>query len=299
MEAPAPAFKTFAASIFGWVIVTLGVILLYLYSAIPFYQSRLFVKTLKDKVGEKALVTVPQFLRPYNYLQPTIRFRFLEILTENDLMRDPQFDPLTTMGLSAVEEVVSREPLYDPRNYIKLAEAYNEKGKDQPQFFKEAEKFARRGLELSPNRPSILYPLSFALAGQDKFEEAIEVAGERVVLNPRLAMSLFNLGLQLALAGKSRWDEAYEELKAAIELDGASASSLGSQDKNNLAMIFKEMITAHILREDADRLIKIAELYLRLGGAPVDDLRTVVDLAKNKRWDILKNAVRMGQGTAN
>lgn len=280
----------------GWALLIATAVLFYASIVIPFRQSTQFVQNLSSKSGEKILSVYPQFTKPYNYLQPTIRFRFLELLLEDNLVREPRFEPLVKASIEGLEEVARKEEQYEPRHFIKLAEVYNEKGKDSPEFFVKAEENARKALRLSPQRQNIYYPLAFSLAGQERYDEAIAVAREAVSISPELAKAHFNLGLHLALAGKTRWDEAIDEFHRAVKLQGETASRLGSQDRKNLEIILKEMLVAHIYSRDRARAVGVAELFLKLEDAPRSDLEFIISLADEGKWDELIAIVKKGRG---
>lgn len=271
-----------------FVMVPVAAYVLYAYNILPFYQVALYRQTTAEKIGEKILTASPRFLTPYNFLQPKLRFYFAEAVSDPIVLRNPKFNPLVEKAIGAVGEVVEREPKYDPRNYIILAEIYNERAKDNPELFKRSEAYLRRALELSPKRQDIYYHLAFALAGQGRYPEAIEVAREAVALSPRVAKAHYNLGIELALAGKEYWDEARQEFARAQDIGFVKFLP---NDLKNILVVYKEMLYAYIVAKDKGRIVEVAERFKKIKPEFTIEMETVIDLAGRGDWETLVKAL--------
>ncbi len=175
---------------------------LYTWNYLPAYQASAFGAAIKTRVGQRIFAAADTFLTPYNFAQMEIRAKFVELMYSGGLLTNKKFDPLVNRSLDALEEVVNREP-YEPRNFTRLVEAYNERAKDDPSIFPRSEAFARRALALSPDRQALRYLLSFALSGEGKHEESIAVVRQALALEPRSAKAHYLLGVALLLAADS------------------------------------------------------------------------------------------------
>ncbi len=227
---PAPVILACAAA------ASLGLAyMIYAWNGRLIYQAVAFRDAMKLRVGEKILQASDSFLKPYNFLQMELRGKFAEILYNSNLLRNKQFDPLVNKGLDALEEATKREP-WDPRNWARLIEAYNERAKDDPALYVRTEEYARKAVALSPTRQGLRYHLAFTLAGQDRYEEAIALSRETLALEARLAKSHYELAVNLALAADSAkfrgtpQGDSYRE-EAAAEMNNArefARTKLGS-----------------------------------------------------------------------
>lgn len=176
---------------------------LYAWNFVPIRQAFRFHAVLSTKNGEKILAAADSFFLPYTFIQAPLRARFVEVLYNSNIIPNPQFAPLVTKALSAMEEVVEREP-YDPRHYAALIESYNELAKQDPKYFVKSEEFARKAFALSPNRQGMRYHLSFVLSGEGRYEEALALAKETLALDDRVAKAHYQLGLIYGLMAESR-----------------------------------------------------------------------------------------------
>lgn len=201
---------------------------LYFWNYIPVHQALQFRDVMKLRVGEKILAGSDSFLLPYNFMQSEIRAKFVEMLYNSKAMADKKFESLTNKALDSLEEVTNKEP-FEPRNYSRLIESYNERAKEDPSLFKKTEVFARKAVELSPARQGLRYHLAFIMAGQGKYDEAIALARETLALEPRAAKSHYELAIPLMLAAdeKYRGTDAQQEYRAEAEKEIDQARELG------------------------------------------------------------------------
>ncbi len=272
----------------------LGLFLLYFlyqYVFVILKQAAVYTASARTEVGSIIVRAAPRFLEPYNHLQPNLRFQFLDMVRKGPNLRNPEFDPLTTRAIEAMEEVVAKEPNYEPRYRIILGEVYNERGKDSPELFKKSEEHLRQALINAPRRQEIYYLLGFALAAQNKFQEAIELMREAVNLNPNVAKAHYNLGLELALAGKENWPESLSEIDKALAI-GFLNPQIARVDTANIAIIYERMIATYILERNGPGVIGIAERFKALDGAKYgSDMDIIIDLVKKGQWEILRQTV--------
>lgn len=87
-----------------------------------------------------------------------------------------------------------------------------------------AEALLEDSLAAEPNNPAALHKLGFALLGQERYDEAIEVFNQELAVDPDFPDAW--LGLALALAGSNRRGEALEALSTVLSLDPANADAL-------------------------------------------------------------------------
>ena len=216
-------------------------------------------------------------------------------------MRNPEFDPLSNLAIESLEEVVKKNPGYKPQNYILLAEAYTEKGKDNPKLLKIAENYLRQALNLSPKRQELYYLLAFNLSGQGRLKESVELNRVAVNLSPKVAKAHYNLGLSLTLAGQDNWDEAEGEFGRALEIGLINPATIVIEsDYTNIAIALEEMLSTYILNRDKERTVSVAGklkiVYFNLRHDPVliESLDEIVKLAREEKWnellDILNNS---------
>src|SRR3989344_3734606 len=198
---------------------------LYAWNYTPLVQAVQFNRVLSLKVGDKILAGADTFLAPYTFIQPALRAQLVEVLYNNNLITNKQFEPLANKALAAMEEVVEREP-FEPRHYAALIESYNERAKQDPANFEKSEAFARKALALTPQRQGMRYYLSFVLAGEGRYDEALRVAKDTLAQDDRIAKAHYQLGLIYGLmADSSRYkgtaDGALYRREAEQEMDAA------------------------------------------------------------------------------
>lgn len=298
----------------------------YFGNAIPYSQAKTYVAAVRTKVGEKIRAATEEFLVPYTFAQTTIRAQLSDLVYENGLFRALQFRALTDRVLSALEEDVAREP-YEPRQFIRLVEGYEEYAKLDHAFFTQAEEYARRALTLSPNRQGIRYHLAFVLAGAGKYEEAIALAEESVALDPRVYKSQYQLGIVYSLyadAPENKGTPRQAEYRARAGAQFTKAWEMAkeqnqfgfflTQDINNLIVIYRILgetaraaevvdvalrlypkeeafyVSAMAVYRDLrqkDRIIDAARKLKELNPAHTNDADTIIDLAEKENWTIL------------
>ena len=168
---------------------------------------------------------------------------------------------------------------------------------------------------MAPQRQEVYYGLAFALAGQNRVEEAIQAAQSAVELPPNVARAYYHLGLMRAISkNKTEALKAFEIMfKLSPDLSGLFSSDatglivsykiLGAFDK--LGDLVIKRIEGKIIisisqddylltlkyftdQRDAENFIKVAS-YLAQFSNLKDDMEILIDLAKNGNWDIINS----------
>ncbi|MCL5004642.1 MAG: O-antigen ligase family protein, partial [Patescibacteria group bacterium] len=314
------AFKLFIIIVF---IVGIGYSL-YFYNLVPYVQARLF----KASPGiSKDINAVADYLKksmyPYNFAQFNIRGSGIDTIYMDqffyriEYVNNPKFRPLGDLLIAGMDEVAGREP-YDIRVLIREVEMLNGytrvmDEKEAAPLFEKAEKLMREAVKRAPNRQEVYYHLAFNLAGQKRYEEAIEVAKYAISLNPKVARAHFHLALVSTIAGKNK--EALEALAEVDKLD-PDLKTLMSGDKDTTLLIYNangrldkvaELITESLnrgesrafdrkyyeaalryyaLKTDAQNFIKVAN-YLKQFEDLKEDMEVLIDLAEKGLWNII------------
>ncbi len=296
---------------------------LYNWHYVPVRQARIYATVVRAKVGDKILAASDDFLYPYNFLQPTLRAQFADMIYDNNLFKILAFRPLVLKAAAALEETAALEQ--EPRQYVRLVEIYNELAKQDEKYFEKSEPFTRKALEFSPNRQGLLYHLSFTLAGLGRFDEAVAINRQALSLDPRLYKSVYQLGIALSLLadspgrlgtaeGNAARAEAKENLDKAWEMAKENDYLFfQSYDFRNLISIYArwkefrraaevleaavnrfperqnylDLITLYRSLRDAEGIIRTAENLRVVEPSLSDDLDVIIDLARKENWEIL------------
>ena len=268
------------------VIVTFVIIYsAYAYNYVVFRQSRLFLSAIQtvDNVNVFS-AQADDFLAPYNYSQSTVRSQLMDFLIAQDIfkMKEPAFVELGDKALSAMEEYVNKQGV-DPRDYIRLSEAYNDRAQSDPMYFQKSEDVLRRALELAPKRQEVYYHLAFTLVGAGKGEEAVELVREAVELAPEVARAHYMLGVILSLVGDRV--EGQKEVEKALEID--EGLFLMGQDFQNLLEIYGKNFVYHINKRDLAGIEKAVARLKQFQPEAVSALDKLLELARQGRWEEL------------
>lgn len=272
------------------VLVAFGVLYaLYFWNYLPARQAIVFRDAVRTKVGEKILAASDEFLVPYNFAQGEVRLKLVEIIYNSGLLGNEKFRPLVEKALESLEETARREP-YEPRRLSALIESYNEMAKNDPSLYDKSEVFAREAVALSPKRQGLLYHLAFILAGQERFDEAIELSREALALEPRAAKSHYDLAIALALAADSEKykgtarqlelrRESIAELETALDLGGRKLGSLEPYAGDDITATqfylflesdLKNMVVLYRAFDRPDRMIEILEILIAFHPENID-----------------------------
>ncbi|KKQ23111.1 MAG: hypothetical protein US36_C0004G0012 [Candidatus Wolfebacteria bacterium GW2011_GWC1_37_10] len=298
----------------------------YFYNYIPYVQAKnanLIYNAQATSGNQEALLQELQnIFYPYNFAQSSIRTtltdRFYEAKSDNRFVfENPELQLLAQSLENAVDELIAFEPLYDPRFYIRKNQISFSRAKisDSLKFYQQAESASREALKMAPQRQEVYYGLAFALAGQNRVEEAIQAAQSAVELQPNVARAYYHLGLMRAISkNKTEALKAFEIMfKLSPDLSGLFSSDatglivsykiLGAFDK--LGDLVIKRIEGKIIisisqddylltlkyftdQRDAENFIKVAS-YLAQFSNLKDDMEILIDLAKNGNWDIINS----------
>lgn len=300
-------------------IVSFGYVI-YTFNIVPFVQARNFYDS--PGLGDVNLVVerLQKAMFPYNFAQYNIRslgidtFYLDQYFYNSKYAGKPEFVLLGKTLLEGMDELVRREP-YDIRLQIRETEMLNGIAKfisdeEAQPLFQKAEALMREAAERAPRRQEVYYHLALNLAGQRRFEEALQTARYALSLNFQVARARINLALMLALTGRN--EEAIKELAAAPDLRGATGGDLGNillviygssdlTDKMADLVIktldgripckvkkeyYERTLGYYAEREDAANFLLIAD-YLSKFTELKDDMEVLIDLAQKGRWEII------------
>ena len=99
-----------------------------------------------------------------------------------------------------------------PRDLLKQATALHARGD-----VKEAERYYRKLLASHPNDPQLLHLLGVAMLQQNRREEAADLIGRAITIDPKAAE--YHNNLAIVLDGLKRYDDAIESYRRAIALN--------------------------------------------------------------------------------
>ncbi len=298
---------------------------IYQFGYVLVYQAGVYKSAIATGRGQTILNASPDFLYPYNFMQPTIRSQFVELIYKNNLLNKKDFEPLVDRALESMEEVINQDP-HEPRYVVTLVEALNEEGKSEPEIFKKSEGLMRQAIALSPKRQALRYLLAFTLSGEKRFDESIALARETVSLDPDVPQAHYHLAIALALAAddpvKGTLREKYRD-EAERELDiariGAKPNDFylfNTSDIKNMIILYNswgnyeklievievaqskspknqdyyyDAITVYRALRNAQGIIKNAQKLKNLDPSLGDQMDAIIDLAKNGDWEILNS----------
>lgn len=285
------------------------------WNAIPLAQALRYARATEEERPAAELVAgSKRFLRPYNFFQKELRTRFLLAVLPSGGQGSDELRPLALKALAALEEVLPREP-YDLRLKVRLAEAYNQLGGENEEFFKKGEELVMAAQELSPKRQALRGLQTLILSGAGRHEEAVQLARETLALEPRTAKSHYYLGMALALSLKGV-EEAIKELDIARELGAkdnyvlfalgdflnmmTAYQNLGALDgadgildiirryyPHRTLDYYKQGLLTARAKRDAVGIIHFAELIKESDARTADSMEVIIDLARKGRWEIL------------
>ncbi len=230
----APALPSFA------IIILVVVILFSLikYNYVPYRQMKIYVSAVESGKIEAVQEKSAKFLKPYTFIQDSMRYSFLQVLWSNDLIKNQ--DDLSKTAISAYEEVVEKNK-YDIQSRINLIQFYGDIADDQ-EVLEKTESIGREMVALSPNHPISYYFLASALAREGKKDEAVSVIGRAVNLNPNLGKVYYYRGVILSMLGER--EDAKANIIKAIQLGMREISDI---DQNNIK---------NILGDDFEKIMK-------------------------------------------
>ena len=292
---------------------------LYAWNYVPYRQARILATTPKAVTVKAATDALRSATQPYNFAQFELRAHAFDTVYLEGFVRDSAARSLADHKifddalLQMLRETRLKEP-YDVRTALREAQLLDAMAENDPLYYKEIETLLHEAISRAPSRQELHYQLALAQMKQEHFGEASETARHAIELAPDVARAHFYFGVVAAAAGQQ--PEAQKALEEAERLDPDLSHFLGT-DHNLLLAIYSEwgytdkvadlvlqsirgdivqsfelrhLQTAmrnSILREDADGVIAVAE-YLKRNPQFAEDMGTIIELAKQGSWDVLR-----------
>jgi TolB-like protein len=194
----------------------------------------------------------------------------------------------TTRDLEALLAEAKRAVEIDPNDglpYALLAAAQSRllmfRGGDDPELTREIVENIRRARALEPENPFVLVPTVIGLIGLGKLQDALALAERVVALSPNLDGARHALGAVLVRLGRS--DEAL-----------AAADATERLAPNSFFLFYASInrSVAHLQAGRVDAALEAADRADRLLPGPESLTQSVLCLAKSKRWDLARDALR-------
>jgi len=286
------SFKIHDTSFFTKICVT-GIIcflffVFYSYTLLPYLQVRRYVGVTKERAADVITQRSDSFLYPITFAQGDIRNIFANTFLTPNVLGSREFDFFSDKILHALEEWVKLHPR-DPRLYIKLIEAYNERAKRDVSFSLRAEELGRKALVVAPKRQELYFQLAYTLVTQGRGEEAIDLAKRAVDLSPSVGKSHYVLGVILSLSGKQYWREGEEAIDRGLAL---KLTKTLEDDRRNILVISRRNIVQYIKERDRDGVMRNARRIVRVDPATQTDFENVIVLAERGDWISLDSIVK-------
>jgi tetratricopeptide (TPR) repeat protein len=157
-----------------------------------------------------------------------------DTLLADNRVRIQEWTQVFELMASNMEDALGREgDGADPRLYIRLGKAYNERSFLEPEYIEDGERALRRAVALAPKRPDGYYELGVNLLQRGENDAAIKTFQDAVELNPKNSRSYWTLGLALVIS--QRYEEGLAALEKAID-EGYGWMNPG--DIGNLAQVY-------------------------------------------------------------
>jgi len=311
----------------GALLILVSLFSLYRYNFIPYNQAKTAPLVELTSVDNKDVLIsrLNTSFHPYTYIQPALRGYIVDHFYNNyyfklwgKIFASAQFEDVSKLLLKEINEVALKTD--DPRMYIRETLMYNEMGKRDQKYYKNAEEMIRKAMELVPKRQELYYQLAIALGGQMEFEKGLEVAKQAVELAPGVARAYYHLGLMRAASGHK--DEALASLAEARrlapnfrsffpadirgfiviyaglkEIDKMSEIVLKISKKELRANIeqdyYNQVIYYYLTQRNKEKLITVIEGLSRAYRQTEENAEILIDLAKNERWEVLDNIIHL------
>jgi tetratricopeptide (TPR) repeat protein len=174
------------------------------------------------------------FLYPYTFIQNTVRYSLLGVLSGNNLLTDKKTAELSEKAVKAYENVALRHH-YDLQARLNLIEFYNILSVYHEENIKKSEEAAGAAVMLAPNHPVPYYFLAAALAQEGKREQALATINKAVELNPELGKVHYYRGIVMFMLGDQ--SEARKNILKALQV---GMREISDSDKDNMIRIIGE-----------------------------------------------------------
>lgn len=291
---------------------------IYAWNIIPFLQIQRVEAAKKTEREDEVIRLLKKGFEPYNFAQHDLRAGMVdhEYSFQPELFTHPGLTKLSSLLLESIQEARKKDPA-DPRMLVREIQVLTLQSQLRPELLSEVEALAREGVRFAPKKPVFYYKLSLILANKGKYDEARKVAEEGIALYPDSAKSRFQLGLVLAMGGDSYHAEAVKALEAYEAMD--PRREFLRDDTNNYLLIYaiwkdnakladavfqiaargatggvqlpylKTALAYYMEKKQKEEFLTIVESMIPLFPDIADDLRIYANLAKEEKWEIMKN----------
>ncbi len=264
------------------------ILMFFAYTVTPYFEVRNYGIVTKSRVAEEIVEDMDSFLYPVTFAQGNIRSILAGSFLTPDILSRQEFDFLSDKVILALEEWIEFYP-HDPRFYIQLIEAYNEKAKRDPSFFEKAEDTARKALILAPRRQELHFQLAYTLVSRGEYEKARDVAQRAVELAPRVGKSHYILGVILSLSGEGFWGKGEEAMDRGLEL---GLTKMLEDDRRNILVISKRNMAYAIKRRDGAGAIRNAQRIIFTNPKEKRNFEEIIRLVEEQNWSKLDSIVQ-------
>jgi O-antigen ligase len=260
-------------------------IILWAFFLVPYFQMQSFLNLLHGGNAQPIVDNVSSTLTPYTYAQENIRNSFLD-LTANNLSQGPVVVSLFGKAVTAMEELAAKEP-WEPRNILNLGKALiigAQVTKDS-KYIIESEYYLKKAYDLAPLRPDLTYALSYDLAIQGKFDDAISLLNKAISIDPNIGDTYYYLGITLISTGEKNYLQAYKEFELALNSGNFTHLQDGS---TSLAGAYERFLKYFYQQRDTENFVQAATRLEQFLPDQKADLEKIIDYAKGGNWVHIK-----------
>ncbi len=273
--------KILSASLISisWLVSLFFIFCFVAFFLIPYFQMRNYIGILQS--GDAAQYdTISNTLTPYTYAQENIRMSFLET-TQQYAGSNQEATKLFNQALDSMKDLVQRDPT-NPRYFLSLAMGYTyeARAENNLSYLKDAETQLRKAMALTPKRQDIRYQLSYNLAQQSRFPEAIALMKDTVALDPNLDDSYYYLAV-VEFVAKSNYVDVYNNLETA--LSGTTFHHLGD-GQTTITTIYENILSQAYQARNKDVFIGAAKRLESLSPDKKASLDNIINFAQQNKW---------------
>jgi tetratricopeptide (TPR) repeat protein/O-antigen ligase len=164
--------------------------------------------------------------------------------------------------------------------YSQSGHAYNDAG-----YLSKGEDYYRRVLQVSPNRPDIIYRLAVNLAYQNKIDESLSILKFVTDKEKDIAESYCYIGVVYYLSGGQNYDKSLSSFEKCFTIK----PWLFGNWKLSVFPIYKNFVLTFYENKRAPLLITSLERLIKNGYIPEDNTRELIDyLSSGKAWPVIK-----------
>jgi|GEM_PF-3081906 len=268
-------YKKIILIFFCIVTLFLGVLFVF-WTIIPNLQSTFFYKNFRlftNEQNEKGLLNSQFSFYPNTYVQPRLRYEFMDLLFKAYAGGQNPSKELVLFAKNKLEENTLIEGNY-ANNFLALGKAYDLLAdlypKEQAQMRLKAESSYKKALELFPGIQSVLYTYSVNLTNQGRIDEALSMIEQAVKEDPRVAESHYYLGVILYNKGGDQ--NINESLK---EMETAFQGGYVGQD-NLPRIIYEKMLIHYYDQKNISNLKIVLNRLVYLNESQADTYKKII-----------------------